>query len=746
MCRAQRRAHLLRRPCVECLEPRLALSVVAAGDLTVTTAAARPSPASAAAAREIAAELQYAHEQLRLTGRGQTVAVIDSGVAYDHPALGGGLGPAYRVVGGWDFSEERDADPFDDPPGGFHGTHVAGILGSNDAEFPGIAPDVHLVALRVFNDQGASDFAWIEDALQWVHAHKDDFAYPITTVNLSLGANVSGDHQAAANRLADEFAQLHRDGIFVAVAAGNQFRPNAPRALNYPATDPHVVPVASAGPDGQLSDFSQRNPRVLVAPGEQITSTAPDFIDDFNGFTDDFLTASGTSSAAPYVAGASVLVRQALQARGSSHIDQDTIEQILRDTADRVYDPASRMTYAHVNLRAALDAALQPSVPSWGVVDSRTLTGLVAESTGTMYRLAAAHDGLFTLQFWPESPSGTVTLEVYDAQQQRLAGRISTGDGQRIDLPATAGQTFFVGLHGAHVPTTVQLTNLVCQQGNRLELRGTDGNDSLQLIVGQRLEVTVNGVSYALDGALPGQVLIQAGGGYDTLRLSTGAGNDTATLRVGGLKVDGPGYVLEGYDLEQQYVDGGAGWNTAYLTDSPGRDLFRGWPTSSVFQGAGFRHHVQGFADIRAFARQGGADHAQLVGAVASDTFQGRPRVSRLSGADFRLFVYGFRSVRGQIPGSGTKTTYVVDARQDPHHAAWRQPGAQIQTRAVPGTANYEFPVTATAGQQKHAVRSRRAPLQNECVVAAADDGLLELPRADTIDPAAADLLFCQYG
>ena len=296
------------------------------------------------------------------------------------------------------------------------------------------------------------------------------------------------------------------------------------------------------------------------------------------------------------------------------------------------------------------------------------------------------------LQFWPESTSGTVTLEVYDAQQQRLASRISTGDGQRIDLPATAGQTFFVGLRGAHVPTTVQLTNLVCRQGNRLELRGTDGNDSLQLIVGQRLEVTVNGVSYALDGPLPGQVLIQAGGGYDTLRLSTGAGNDTATLRVGGLKVDGPGYVLEGYDLEQQYVDGGAGWNTAYLTDSPGRDVFRGWPTSSVFQGAGFRHHVQGFADVRAFARQGGADHAQLVGSVASDTFQGRPRVSRLSGADFRLFVYGFRSVRGQIPGSGTKTTYVVDARQDPHHAARRQPVVQIQTRRDPHDGKLRVP------------------------------------------------------
>src|SRR5689334_12870887 len=44
-----------------------------------------------------------------LTGIGQTVAVIDSGIAYDHPALGGGFGTSYRVVGGWDFTEENDA-------------------------------------------------------------------------------------------------------------------------------------------------------------------------------------------------------------------------------------------------------------------------------------------------------------------------------------------------------------------------------------------------------------------------------------------------------------------------------------------------------------------------------------------------------------------------------------------------------------------------------------------------------------
>ncbi len=120
-----------------------------------------------------------AHSKFGFTGQGQTVAVIDSGIAYDHLALGGGLGSDYRVVGGWDFTEEYDANPYDDGPLGFHGTHVAGIIGSSDSTYTGVAPGVDLVALRVFNDAGDGYFSWVENALQWVHNNRNTFANPI---------------------------------------------------------------------------------------------------------------------------------------------------------------------------------------------------------------------------------------------------------------------------------------------------------------------------------------------------------------------------------------------------------------------------------------------------------------------------------------------------------------------------------------------------------------------------------------
>lgn len=104
-------------------------------------------------------------DQYGFDGAGQTVAVIDSGIAWDHYALGGGFGEGHRVVGGWDFAE-NDANPYDDGPVGFHGTHVAGIIGSSDDQYRGVSSGVDLVGLRVFGDNGESNLEWVEAALQ----------------------------------------------------------------------------------------------------------------------------------------------------------------------------------------------------------------------------------------------------------------------------------------------------------------------------------------------------------------------------------------------------------------------------------------------------------------------------------------------------------------------------------------------------------------------------------------------------
>ncbi len=274
------------------------------------------------------------------SGVGQTVAVIDSGIAYDHYALGGGMGSGYRVVGGWDFTE-NDADFYDDGTEGSHGTHVAGIVGASDGNRSGVATGVDLVGLRVFSDTGAGYFSWVESALKWVHTNRNSFENPITAINLSLGTNWNASSVPAWAMLEDEFAQLKADGIFIAVSAGNSYSSFNTPGLSYPAASQHVVPVMSSDDSGFLSYFSQRHQRAISAPGRFIYSTVPDYAGNHNGVTDDWANFSGTSMAAPYVAGSSVLIREAMEFVGMTNITQDTIYDHMIATADTFTDAAS---------------------------------------------------------------------------------------------------------------------------------------------------------------------------------------------------------------------------------------------------------------------------------------------------------------------------------------------------------------------------------------------------------------------
>src|SRR5438477_12996194 len=83
-----------------------------------------------------------------VTGAGESIAILDTGIDYTQPFLGGGFGPGFKVEAGYDFVDD-DPDPMDTFG---HGTNVAGILGASEFEFngsryQGIAPDVNLLAL-----------------------------------------------------------------------------------------------------------------------------------------------------------------------------------------------------------------------------------------------------------------------------------------------------------------------------------------------------------------------------------------------------------------------------------------------------------------------------------------------------------------------------------------------------------------------------------------------------------------------
>ncbi len=161
-----------------------------------------------------------AQSELGLTGRGVRVAVIDTGVDYDHPDLGGCFGPGCRVAKGYDlvgdaFNADDDVpivapDPFPDDCNG-HGTHVAGIVGAHGG-ITGVAPGVTFFAYRVFGCEGTTTSDVMLEAMERAAHDGAD------VVNMSIGAALQWPQYptaVAANRLV-------RHGVVVVASAGNE--------------------------------------------------------------------------------------------------------------------------------------------------------------------------------------------------------------------------------------------------------------------------------------------------------------------------------------------------------------------------------------------------------------------------------------------------------------------------------------------------------------------------------------------
>lgn len=729
---------------------------------------------------EVHAALADAHERTGLdsaraeygfTGSGQTVVVIDSGIAYDHYALGGGLGSGYRVVGGFDFTAERDADPYDDGPFGSHGTHVAGILGSSDRTNPGVAPGVDLVGLRVFDDDGRGEFAWVEQALRWVHTHRSDFPNPITAVNLSLGASWNSGGVPGWATLEDELARLEADGIVITVAAGNSFTTDQQPGLTYPAVSPHVVPVASVDNNGLLSYFSQRDRRVIAAPGRSVRSTVPDYVGNRNGIDDDFARYSGTSMAAPYVAGASVLLRQAYEFVGVTDVSQDTLYNLMVNTADSVYDPVTAASYRRLNLDRALDAIMpaddfgstaatahswgtitdtaslagtigsltdqdwfrftaglsgsvtvQPAVtgdlaPQWRVVGAASATtdgvlsfdvvagrtyslglatgdglghytlevnlepvvtyvdwgtvrqerfdGNRVDAQGQWYTVTAANRGVLTVEAFFSHAEGNVDLKLFDAGHRLLRGSSRTGNYERIDVVAHAGDTFYVYAYaraGVNDEVDFRVTNLLARSGEAVHVWGTGGDDRFLFSTAATHRLRINGVLYQFATAEVNSIVFDGLAGSDTVVLHGTRGEDSAVLRPGWAELSGPGYRVRTIHAETVTVRSGGGSDRVVFYDSRGDDTFVAGPRLAKMFGNGFDHRAAGFSTVHALASGGGSDLAKLFDSAGNDTFVANSIGGRLFGEGFSNRVRFFDEIRGYAIAGGNDVAKLFDS------------------------------------------------------------------------------------
>ena len=302
-------------------------------------------------------------------GSGAVVAVLDTGIDVANPDFAG------RIAAQQCFCDNLDGTgccpngraiqsgegAADDDHG--HGTHVSGIIAGRGVSAPtGVAPGARIVAVKVLDASNSfRSFTQIYRALEWILEEHPE----VRAINMSLGSYAlypgTCDDTAISLGLTDVIHELRKRGVLITASTGNQGSKNS---LALPACIADVIGVgATYDTPGDYSFFGCSDPGVeprdvtcftnssdavdIVAPGAPIVASRRG-----GGFT----SFSGTSMAAPHVAGVIALMQQV----SGGAIDADTIERILETTGRNASDRLNGKTFPSLNAAAAIDATPRP--------------------------------------------------------------------------------------------------------------------------------------------------------------------------------------------------------------------------------------------------------------------------------------------------------------------------------------------------------------------------------------------------
>jgi serine protease AprX len=332
------------------------------------------------------------------TGAGVTIAMLDSGVA-PHLELGSAVTRVDAVGGNPTIvSSANDEDG--------HGTHIAGVLIGNgsrsDGRFRGVAPGAGLVSVKVLDGSGVGRTSDVIAGLQWVIAHKD--ALGIRVLNLSLGHPVY--EPAATDPLVQALEEVWDAGIVVVCAAGNNGTAGH-GGINSPCNSPKVITVGATNDrgtattaDDSVASYSSRGPTLhdlvakpdLLAPGNRIVSARSsgsrlDLLFPLRRISAlplhfEHAEMSGTSMAAPFVAGTAALM---LQQDPSLNPATVKARLMLSATKPAVGDPFATGA-GLLNVTAALRTGGHVAVaPSPRVQALPTADGLSVENTAILW-------------------------------------------------------------------------------------------------------------------------------------------------------------------------------------------------------------------------------------------------------------------------------------------------------------------------------------------------------------------------
>ncbi len=279
-----------------------------------------------------------ARQQFNVTGRGLTVAVLDTGLRTSHIDFRPNPGTPARVLAQRNFTTDNGDDQNNASDGQGHGSNVCGIVCADGgaAGHTGMAPGANIIPIKVLDNLGDGSFMAIEQGIDWVIANRTQFN--ISVVNMSLGSpgNIDLDDPFPTDSLRQKIQQLRTNNVAVVISAGNGYFNNGSQSgMAYPGIFPECVSVGAVydadigGPINYVSGaianttgrdrvcpFSQRRFKVpnpttgldtgtdIFAPGAAVISTG------FQSDTAFSVPEHGTSQAAPAIAGIILLMQE----------------------------------------------------------------------------------------------------------------------------------------------------------------------------------------------------------------------------------------------------------------------------------------------------------------------------------------------------------------------------------------------------------------------------------------------------
>lgn len=280
-----------------------------------------------------------------------TVAVLDTGVM-EHPDLKG------RIIGFRDFIEE-DHKIYDDSG---HGTHVCGIIGGDGSlsggKYRGIAPSVNLAVGKVLDKRGDGTVEAMLAGIDWVLEKRRELNIRILNISVGIGKLMNNEKEIM---LKNKLENAWRKGLIVVCAAGN----NGPAYDSLSSIGKSKLLITVGCHDGEYfknnarrcASYSSRGPKFetekkpdIVAPGTEIISCNGGINRGFGGYSNAYISKSGTSMATPIVSGALALLIQK-----HPEYNNETAKRKLLYTATDLGEPWYQQGWGMINVKRLLE-------------------------------------------------------------------------------------------------------------------------------------------------------------------------------------------------------------------------------------------------------------------------------------------------------------------------------------------------------------------------------------------------------